>query len=354
MEFFRSYPAGVAIILVPTMALLDQWFLSLQEELGVKKEEIGLLGGGEKPSENALIIVAVINSARRVMGAWSRPDRPKMLVVDECHRAGSPENAKSLIGEYVATLGLSATPVREYDEGFSEFVEPALGRVIYEYGYTDAFRDAVITPFSLRNVQVPLLPDEQDSYDKLTRRLAQISRGADRDEDKVKNLLQRRAAVSATATYRVPVAVKLLGEHRGERAIVFHERTDAADLIVKRLDEMSHSATLYHAGLSPALRRENLRLFRKGAYDVLVCCRALDEGMNAPETSIGIMASSSASHRQRIQRLGRILRPAEGKSHATVYTLYATREEEGRLEAEEAALEGVASTSWHRTRVGAK
>lgn len=349
-KFFGDHANGLAVIIVPTTALLDQWFLSLQDELGVDPSEIGLLGGGEKPKDDAKIIVAVINSARRVQGKWAEPDRPKMLIVDECHRAGSPENAKALVGDFKATLGLSATPVREYDDGFSSFVEPALGPVIYEYTYVEAHRDGVITPFELHNVKVALLADEQDKYDRLNKRVKMaFARGQLPDEDEsLRRLLQQRAAVSATATMRVPVAIRLIEKHRGERSIIFHERTDAADHIFRLLNERGHSATIYHAKLAPALRRENLRLFRRGVFDVLVCCRALDEGMNVPETSVAVVASSTASQRQRIQRLGRILRPAKGKAAATVYTIYATKEEEDRLITEAQALRDVAGTSWHR------
>ena len=349
-DFFAANDDGLAVIVVPTTALLDQWFLSLQDELGVDPEIIGILGGGERPKDDAKIIIAVINSARRVHGNWSTVDRPKMLIVDECHRAGSPENAKALAGAFTATLGLSATPVREYDDGFANFVEPALGPVIYEYTYIEAHRDGVITPFELQNVRITLLEDEQEKYDKLNKRVrVAFARGRDpNDDDSLKRLLQQRAAVSATALMRIPVAIRLIEQHRGERSIIFHERIDAADHLFRLLNERGHSATIYHAKLAPALRRENLRLFRRGVFDVLVCCRALDEGMNVPETSVAVVASSTASQRQRIQRLGRILRPAKGKSAAIVYTIYATKEEEDRLIREARALKDVAGTSWHR------
>jgi superfamily II DNA or RNA helicase len=168
--------------------------------------------------------------------------------------------------------------------------------------------------------------------------------------DYLKRLLQQRAAVSATATMRIPVAVHLVEQHRSERAIIFHERRDAADRILALLRERGHSATIYHAGIGGAIRRENLRLFRRGVHDVLVCCRALDEGMNVPETSVAVVASSTASQRQRIQRLGRILRPAKGKDSATVYTLYATEEERTRLIKEAADLKQVSSVTWHESR----
>jgi superfamily II DNA or RNA helicase len=114
------------------------------------------------------------------------------------------------------------------------------------------------------------------------------------------------------------------------------------------LNEREHCATVYHSKIGPTLRRDNLRLYRQGVFDVLVTCRALDEGMNAPETTVAVIASSTSSERQRIQRLGRVLRPAPGKSHATIFTIYATDVEDRRLKEEEKKLEGVAGVRWCR------
>ena len=83
---------------------------------------------------------------------------------------------------------------------------------------------------------------------------------------------------------------------------------------------------------------------------MLVSCRALDEGTNVPETSVAILSSSTASARQRIQRMGRVLRPAAGKSHATIYTVYATDPEEKRLAREAQELVEASSVSWKRTK----
>lgn len=355
LSFFRKQSDGQALIIVPSAALMDQWQASLQEELGVDPSEISLLGGGERPKKALPITIAIVNSARRLAGKWGRPESPKMLVVDECHRLGSPENARALAGEYSATLGLSATPERQYDDGFSEHIAPALGPIIYEYDYIAAHADGVIAPFALDNVQVSMLEDEQARYDALTKRIRNAIAREEPDvgsdvSDHLKRLFQQRAAVSATATMRIPVSVRLIEQHRGERSIIFHERTEAADRIFSLLGERGHSATIYHAKIGAAIRRENLRLFRRGVHDVLVCCRALDEGMNVPETSVAVVASSTASHRQRIQRLGRILRPAPGKEFATVYTLYATTEEQKRLLQEESNLKEVTTVTWHESR----
>jgi superfamily II DNA or RNA helicase len=91
-----------------------------------------------------------------------------------------------------------------------------------------------------------------------------------------------------------------------------------------------------------------LRAYREGASEVLVTCRALDEGFNVPETEIGIIAASTATDRQRIQRLGRIVRPSEGKERAMIYTLVATEPEISRLRREEERLGGIATVNWVR------
>ncbi|MCY4610520.1 MAG: DEAD/DEAH box helicase [Gammaproteobacteria bacterium] len=353
LAFFEETRNGQALIIVPTVSLLDQWWVALQEEIGVSPDDIGLLGGQEKCEGNELIIIAVINSARSFTEEFSR-DRTLFLIVDECHRAGSPANANALLGKFAATLGLSATPEREYDEGFETYIAPRLGPIIHKYTYVDAARDGVISPFSLNNVRVHLLPDEEEEYRKYSRLIARTLRTglSDDTDEKLKRLLQLRAAISANATRRIPVAAKLVELHRGERAIIFHERVEAANHILSVLKARGHRATIYHTEIGPAARRDNLRLFRKGLFDVLVCCRALDEGINVPEASVAVVASSTASYRQRIQRLGRILRTAKGKEVALIYTIFATEEERKRLKKEEADLEGISSVSWHRGQTG--
>ena len=106
------------------------------------------------------------------------------------------------------------------------------------------------------------------------------------------------------------------------------------------------STALDHSRMVEPLRRSNLRLFRRGGTDALVTCRALDEGFNVPEARVAIIASATASPRQRIQRLGRILRPAPGKDRASVYTLYATDTEEARLAVEAGNITEVSTVTW--------
>ena len=346
--FAGEHPDARFIILVPTLTLLDQWYVSLQEDFGVGEDEIACFSSEEKAEKPCRINILVINTGRKMAKKFA-VGQPTFLIVDECHRAGSPENAKALTGHFAAALGLSATPEREYDEGFQQYVVPALGSVIFEYDYVQAAKDKVITPFNLINVQIDFLAHERQEYDKLTRRAGILYQKSKVDPDaqnQLKRVLQKRAGVSAQARMRIPVAAKIVDENRGSKAIVFHERVSSAEILYAILKKRNHSACLYHSRIDPNFRRDNLRLFRQGVFDVLISCRALDEGMNIPETTVAVIASSTASQRQRIQRLGRVLRPARGKDKALIYTLFATQYEKKRLAMEEEKLEGVATIQW--------
>lgn len=349
-ELTESEPDVQVLILVPTIALLDQWYIAIQEGLRIDKNDIACFSGQEKSNRFRRVNLAVLNTARKLR-LESRASSPTFLIVDECHRAGSPENAKALQGTYVATLGLSATPAREYDTGFEANVEPALGRIIFEYGYAEGRADGVICPFRLVHIRVALLPDEEREYRKFTRAATRTYRAIEKYGGDGKNLaiiLQRRAQVASNAKLRIPIAAKILDQHKDVRTILFHERVHAADTLASILAKRDHRPTVYHSKLSPHTRRDNLRLFRRGVFDVLVTCRALDEGLNVPDTEVAVIASSTASARQRIQRLGRVLRPASGKNIATIYTIYASDSEHQRLSAEQVKLQGISSIEWRQ------
>lgn len=111
LEFKKLYPSGKVIVIVPTLALLDQWYLSLQDDLNVSIHEISIYSGQEKSNAINAINLMVINTARKLILELSQ-NEDVFLIVDECHHAGSPENARALNGKPRATLGLSATPKR--------------------------------------------------------------------------------------------------------------------------------------------------------------------------------------------------------------------------------------------------
>ena len=57
--------------------------------------------------------------------------------------------------------------------------------------------------------------------------------------------------------------------------------------------------------------------------DALVAIRCLDEGVDVPGTELAYIMASSSNSREFIQRRGRILRKAPGKSRAVIHDFIA-------------------------------
>lgn len=343
----QSQPTIRTTVIVPTKALLDQWFVELVEVAEVAESEIKILSG-RNILPNKPVNLVVINTARgfEALGGF---DDDNLLIVDECHRAGSPENSKALTLPHRASIGLSATPYRDYDDGLAEFITPALGQILYRYTLADAIDDGVLSELKLRYIQIPLLMHEQEQYDGLTRRIAAAM--SKDDLEAVENLLRARSRLYNGAFYRLPTTRAVLDLRRGKRAIVFLESIDAANRLEAELNVDGHLATIYHSQLSGGIRRSNLRLFRRGVFDVLVTCRALDEGFNVPEAEVAVVAAGTSSSRQRTQRVGRVLRTIGNKAFGEVITLYATPVEEQRLREESEALGLSAQVQWQKASV---
>ena len=69
-------------------------------------------------------------------------------------------------------------------------------------------------------------------------------------------------------------------------------------------------------------RRTDLDGFAKGEFTVIVTSRVLNEGVDLPGAEVAIIVSGTATVRESVQRLGRILRKKEGKQ-AVLYELIA-------------------------------
>ena len=337
----NSVDSAVAII-VPTTALQDQWYVNLVSDLGVSPADICLWPERRDPSRK--FHVMVVNTARNRMSEIAKAHKSILLIADECHRYASEENARALRVPAAASLGLTATAEREFDDGLERVLIPNLGPIVYRYTLTQARQDGVVSDFSLSNVRVHFTDDEQLRYDRATKSLGiALAQG---DEDRAKQIAMRRSSISKNAIARVTGAIVLLEKIRGKKVIIFHEDISMANLITSLLKEKNHRAAAFHSKISKDMRRDNLRMFKVGQLDVLVCCRALDEGIDVPEAECAVLVASTSSHRQRVQRLGRVLRTHEDKDLAQIFTIYVTDQEQGRLLTETSDLSEVASVRW--------
>lgn len=341
-----SRPDLTPVIVVPSVVLLDQWWEEAAAFFGLTLDEVHVFDGNEGKLAPGTVNIAVVNTASRL--AKPLGGRPVLLVADECHKMASEQFRAALDWGAKATLGLSATPERQYDNLLDEVLVPALGPVIFRYTYADAVADRVIVPFDLVNVCFELESALQEKFDKLTKAIGASASTYGMEAERTVALLLRRARLLNSSPSRIKLAVKIALAHREKKVIVFHEDIAACEAIAELLRRAEVRAEAYHSGMSRRRRVDLVSRFRASSGFTLVTCRALDEGFNVPESEVGIVAASTATRRQRIQRLGRLLRPAQGKATATVYTLAASKAELQRLRDEEAELEGVADVTWTR------
>jgi superfamily II DNA or RNA helicase len=72
--------------------------------------------------------------------------------------------------------------------------------------------------------------------------------------------------------------------------------------------------------IGPRERVRALQRFSTGELRILVSARVLNEGIDVPAADVALVVGGSQGSREYVQRVGRVLRPSEGKK-ALVYDL---------------------------------
>ena len=320
-------------IVVPSIALLDQWYEGLQKTFGDK--DISLNGGGEHLENISKITISTIDSVKNIIHKFNAPNT--LLIVDECHKIGTEKRGEILTGNWHATLGLSATPERDYDDNFYIIIKKILGDIIFDYDYIDAREDEVIVNFKLLYAYAEMTEAENDKYKdftkKIQRRAATIG-GNNMNDYPLKMLIFNRARMVKNSKNRIPFGVELLQKHKRDSWIVFTENKKQAKEFNKIINKKGYKSAIYNTDLDNNEREENLNNFKSGNLNVLVSCTALDEGFDMPEADGAMILSASSSKRQRIQRMGRVLRITANKENALIVTVYSSTTEYVKLKEE--------------------
>jgi superfamily II DNA or RNA helicase len=332
-KYLEEQKGNSIFIIVPSIALLDQWYEGLQKTFGDK--DISLNGGGEHLDNISKITISTIDSVKNIIHKFNAPNT--LLIVDECHKIGTEKRGEILTGNWHATLGLSATPERDYDDNFYIIIKKILGDIIFDYDYIDAREDEVIVNFKLLYAYAEMTEAENDKYKdftkKIQRRAATIG-GNNMNDYPLKMLIFNRARMVKNSKNRIPFGVELLQKHKRDSWIVFTENKKQAKEFNKIINKKGYKSAIYNTDLDNNEREENLNNFKSGNLNVLVSCTALDEGFDMPEADGAMILSASSSKRQRIQRMGRVLRITANKENALIVTVYSSNTEYVKLKEE--------------------
>lgn len=364
-------------VVVPTKSLMSQWENAIKKEKLITEFEgdmsncitkVGCRGGGRKDSPERKYVIYVINSARyqlahSILGDLKK-GRSVFLIADECHHYFSGENRRIFDfvpllskqpGNYYS-LGLSAT-LKEKDA--ASVLEDTLGKKIFDYSIEQALRCGTVCDFVIYQIALSFLPEELAEYEKLSDELMAIrsrlctaypllkekgipffgivkslSEGKNvklaRLARTFLNLAYQRKRITCMAQNRISCTCQLLEKIGSEKqCIIFGESIEQTEQLYHRISRhYGNKVGRYHSKMGQQANRNALERFRNGELRILISCRALDEGVDVPDAAVGIILSGTSVERQRIQRLGRLIRKGEEEKCAELYYLFVKESKE--------------------------
>jgi superfamily II DNA or RNA helicase len=339
----KTYVAEAAIartgrstlVVVPTLDLMTQWYDRLSTAFA--PTEIGLIGG--KFYEPRDLTVTTYDSAYMHMDRLG--NRWGLLVFDECHHL--PGQSYVYAAEFsLAPYRLGLTATLERADGRHTLLEDLIGPTLYQKQIRELSGD-YLAAYTVRRLKVSLTAQERAAYEEaraqrnaflreagivlgtqagwhaFVRASATSSAGR---QAMLAHQAMRRLALGTEAKLRALDG--LLRQHATDRLLVFTHDTATAQTISRSflLPSISHQTDAKE-------RRALLEGFRAGTYRALVSAQVLNEGVDLPAANVGIVLAGSASVREHVQRLGRLLRRVQDKEAILYEVISQNTMEEG-------------------------
>lgn len=326
-----------ACIIVPTRALVSQWFTQLADAFG--PEHVGAFYGDEK--EVRALTVTTYNSAFTLLERYGA--QFALLVCDEVHHLADSATGEArtrldslIIAPAPHRLGLTAT----YPNGQDTWLMRALGPVVYRRSIGE-MTDAELARFAIERRYVDLTPSERARYDAETEqfegyaerskwrtlrespddawKLFAASARRSPDARRAMRAFHARERVVRMAEAKFDETARVLRLFPNEQAVLFCGGTDVAMEVSRRL-----AIPLISASTPASERHAILRAMGEGSLRAVASVKVLDEGWDVPNAKLGIVLGDSTrgGARQHTQRLGRLLR-RQGDQVASLFELVA-------------------------------
>jgi superfamily II DNA or RNA helicase len=313
------------LIVAPTLILVDQWKKELEKNF---QTSIGILGGGYEDIKP--ITVSTYDSAS--LRSRKLGNKFELLIFDEVHHLPAPSYQK-IATRYLAPFRLGLTATLPKEESIKNLIKELIGETVYQLEIED-LSGTYLADFKVITSRIPLSHEEKQEYDRLfniyrnflrqnniwirnSRDYMRFVQRSGRDPKARKALLARNRAMdlAMNSSTKIKILKKLLEDNPEKKTLIF---TRQNKLVYRLSKEMLIPAITHKT--SREERETTLKRFQEGDYMRILSSRVLDEGVDVPDASMGIILSGSGSNRQFIQRLGRILRKKPNKE-AILYEL---------------------------------
>ena len=216
-------------------------------------------------------------------------------------------------------MGLTATPVRYFDDIGTNFVFDFLGNTIYSFSIKQAQKEGFLCQYRYHISFVDINKQELEKYLQLTKLIAM---NHNKDEEKTTKLLFKRAKLIKDANSKYSEFEKLVKNLKKEFQLCLiytdEDQLPTIRMVLKKFDVM------YGEFLGKTVDNERKELILKiesRMIDAIVAIKCLNEGIDIPPLRLGIFLSSSKNSREFIQRRGRLLRTYEAKGVVDIYDI---------------------------------
>ena len=347
-RLYQTKSPLLIVVSAPYIPLIQQWCGEIKS-FGISPINLSQVSGARGRAEElgklrrqfqrgmidvaALVVTQQILSTPAFQAELKRFECVKLLIADEAHNLGSEGFMANPPQFFDYRLGLSATPVRQYDETGTKALFHFLGPVVFRYGLDDAIGNCLVE-YDYYVHPVELTKGELDQWSNLTERIKKNAWRLDREEqnDFISKLLRDRRAILENATNKIDVLFECLSREdlRSLRHTLVYTsdkapaQLESVNALMKQLGILFHQLT-YEETANLNLAGQILRTFQEGTLRVLTAKRVLDEGINIPQIQKAFILASTTVERQWIQRRGRLLRRCEeiGKTHSVIHDFVA-------------------------------
>lgn len=348
---YRLYEAHNPLLIVvaaPYVPLVQQWCDEIAP-FGLRPVNLTVAGGarGRARALNRIKrrfrtggsdVEAVVVSHRTLCDPGFKAELEKfdcttLLIADEAHNLGAEGFIADPPSFFDYRLGLSATPVRQYDEEGTEALFSFFGSVVFRFPLKEAIGRCLVE-YDYYVHPVELTQDEMDEWYDLTSKIKANTWRQERGkpDDYLTKLLRDRRALLETAQNKMAALKAALDQeelHELRHTLIYAsdkapEQLETVNALLKARGLLFHQLT-YEETADRDETARIIRSFQEGTLRVLTAKRVLDEGVNIPQIQKAYILASTTVERQWVQRRGRLLRTCQeiGKTHSEIHDFIA-------------------------------
>ena len=347
-RLYETHKPLLIVVAAPYVPLIEQWCEEILP-FGLKPINLTIMGNATKRGGKlqklkrrlytgisdieAVVVSHDTLCTPEFLDAIQNFECVRLLIADEAHNLGRPSFINNPPEFFEHRLGLSATPIRQYDEEGTEALFEFFGPVAFQFTLEEAIGRCLVE-YDYYVHPVYLTDSEMGEWFDLTGKIKQNAWRSNEGEpdEYMAKLLRDRRALLETATGKISTLRVLLDKLN--ISDLRHTLIYTSDKGPEQLEEVNgllcHKNVLFHQlTAAETVNREQtkriIRSFQEADIQVLTAKRVLDEGVNIPQICKAFILASTTVERQWVQRRGRLLRTcsAIGKTHSVIHDLLA-------------------------------